>query len=100
MIDSIFILCTFHKPGGVLFEIATNPPGFTVDEKAEELGTHLTLPKWFEPMRKDLEKTLLPVHLPMNGKRQQVLGNGAAAISLIGVQVRMDKSKNWFYPPF
>ena len=43
----------FHEPGGVLFEIATNPPGFTVDEKAEELGTHLTLPKWLEPMRKD-----------------------------------------------
>ena len=65
----------FHEPGGVLFEIATNSPGFTVDEKAEELGTHLTLPKWFEPMRKDLERRLLPVHLPMNGKRQQVLGN-------------------------
>ncbi len=30
----------FREPGGVLFEIATNPPGFTVDEKAEELGTH------------------------------------------------------------
>jgi glyoxalase family protein len=35
----------FHEPGGVLFEIATNPPGFTVDEKVEALGTHLTLPK-------------------------------------------------------
>jgi len=35
----------FREPGGVLFEIATNPPGFTVDEKVEALGTHLTLPK-------------------------------------------------------
>ena len=52
----------FREPGGVLFEIATNPPGFTIDEKAEELGTHLTLPKWLEPMRKDLEKILPPYH--------------------------------------
>ncbi|MDQ3903346.1 MAG: ring-cleaving dioxygenase [Thermoproteota archaeon] len=63
----------FHEPGGVLFEIATNPPGFTVDEKEEELGTHLTLPKWLEPMRKDLEKVLPPVHLPIKEKRQEVL---------------------------
>src|SRR5918912_4258924 len=63
----------FHEPGGVLFEIATNPPGFTVDEKEEELGTHLTLPKWLEPMRKDLEKVLPPVRLPIKEKRQQVL---------------------------
>ena len=34
----------FREPGGVLFEIATNPPGFTVDEKAEDLGTYLVLP--------------------------------------------------------
>jgi glyoxalase family protein len=63
----------FHEPGGVLFEIATNPPGFTVDEKAEELGTRLTLPKWLEPMRKDLENVLPPVRLPIKEKRQQVL---------------------------
>ena len=63
----------FHEPGGVLFVIATNPPGFTVDEKEEELGTHLTLPKWLEPMRKDLEKVLPPVRLPIKEKRQQVL---------------------------
>jgi glyoxalase family protein len=63
----------FHEPGGVLFEIATNPPGFTVDEKVEELGTHLTLPKWLEPMRKDLERVLPPVRLPIKKKEQQVL---------------------------
>jgi glyoxalase family protein len=60
----------FHEPGGVLFEIATNPPGFTVDEKVEELGTHLKLPKWLEPMRKDLERVLQPVRLPI---KKQVL---------------------------
>jgi glyoxalase family protein len=48
----------FHEPGGVLFEIATNPPGFTIDEKVEELGTHLILPEWLEPMCKDLERVL------------------------------------------
>ncbi len=63
----------FHEPGGVLFEIATNPPGFIVDEKAEELGTRLTLPKWLEPMRKDLEAVLPPVLLPIKEKRQQAL---------------------------
>jgi glyoxalase family protein len=63
----------FHEPGGVLFEIATNPPGFTIDEKAEELGTRLTLPKWLEPMRKDLENVLPPLRLPIKEKRQQVL---------------------------
>jgi glyoxalase family protein len=62
----------FREPGGILFEIATNPPGFTVDEKAEELGTHLTLPKWLEPMRKDLENLLPPVHIPLREERQQV----------------------------
>jgi glyoxalase family protein len=61
----------FHEPGGVLFEIATNPPGFTIDEKAEELGTHLTLPKWLEPMRKDLERVLPPVHLPNKKEKAQ-----------------------------
>jgi len=52
----------FREPGGVLFEIATNPPGFTIDEKADELGTHLTLPPWLESMRNNLEKVLPPVH--------------------------------------
>jgi glyoxalase family protein len=51
----------FREPGGILFEIATNGPGFTVDEKAEELGTHLVLPPWFEQYRKDLEETLPPI---------------------------------------
>jgi glyoxalase family protein len=54
----------FREPGGVLFEIATNPPGFTIDEKAEELGTHITLPPWLESMRNQLEKVLPPIHLP------------------------------------
>jgi glyoxalase family protein len=58
----------FREPGGVLFEIATNPPGFTVDEKLDALGTRLVLPPWLESMRSDLERILPPVIYP---KRNQ-----------------------------
>jgi glyoxalase family protein len=54
----------FREPGGVLFEIATNPPGFTIDEKQDELGTHLMLPPWFESDRNNLQKLLPKVNLP------------------------------------
>lgn len=50
----------FREPGGVLFEIATDNPGFTVDEPLAELGTALKLPKQYEPSRNEIEK-LLPV---------------------------------------
>lgn len=53
----------------VLFEIATNRPGFMVDEGAEELGTRLVLPPWLESMRKDIEKILPQVRLPNYEKR-------------------------------
>ena len=65
----------FREPGGVLFEIATNPPGFSIDEKAEDLGTHLVLPPWIESMRKDLEKILPPVHLPNKQKGEELEKN-------------------------
>lgn len=48
----------FREPGGVLFEIATDNPGFTVDEPLNELGTHLMLPHQHEHLREDLEKLL------------------------------------------
>jgi predicted esterase/catechol 2,3-dioxygenase-like lactoylglutathione lyase family enzyme len=51
----------FHSPGGVLFEIATDPPGFTVDEPVEELGAALKLPEQYEPIRSDIEKRLPPL---------------------------------------
>ena len=63
----------FREPGGILFEIATNPPGFMTDEKAEELGTHLVLPPWLESMRKDLEKILPQVDLPKKEKEKQMV---------------------------
>ncbi len=58
----------FREPGGVLFEIATDPPGFTIDEKEEELGKSLKLPPWLEPLRQHLEHALPSVHLPKNLK--------------------------------
>ncbi len=54
----------FREPGGVLFEIATDPPGFTVDESKERLGARLMLPPWLEPRRAQLERTLPPLRLP------------------------------------
>jgi len=54
----------FREPGGILFEIATDPPGFAVDEAPEELGTKLVLPPWLEPERAKLQAVLPPVRLP------------------------------------
>jgi glyoxalase family protein len=48
----------FREPGGVLFEIATDNPGFMVDEPQAELGTHLMLPAQYESRRKELEGIL------------------------------------------
>jgi glyoxalase family protein len=48
----------FREPGGVLFEIATDNPGFLIDEPYETLGTELRLPPWLEPHRGQLEKAL------------------------------------------
>lgn len=48
----------FREPGGVLFEIATENPGFMVDETKEELGTHLKLPAQYEPQRATIESVL------------------------------------------
>jgi catechol 2,3-dioxygenase-like lactoylglutathione lyase family enzyme len=54
----------FREPGGVLFEIATDPPGFSVDEPVAELGQHLKLPSWLEPQRAQLEHILPKLKLP------------------------------------
>lgn len=48
----------FREPGGVLFEIATDPPGFTADEDIDSLGKELKLPSWLEPRRDEIEKVL------------------------------------------
>jgi glyoxalase family protein len=55
----------FKEPGNILFEIATDPPGFMTDESKENLGTSLMLPPWFESRREEIEKALPKVNLPM-----------------------------------
>jgi glyoxalase family protein len=54
----------FREPGGVLFEVATDGPGFAIDESPAELGTTLKLPAQYESMRPRLERMLPPLRLP------------------------------------
>ena len=54
----------FREPGGVLYEIATDGPGFTVDEAPEKLGTGLSLPPWFQVRRDRLDEILPPIVVP------------------------------------
>ena len=54
----------FREPGGVLFEIATDRPGFTMDESPENLGRTLSLPPWFQVRRETLDETLPPIVVP------------------------------------
>jgi glyoxalase family protein len=53
-----------REPGGVLFEIATDGPGFTMDETVESLGSSLSLPPWFQVRRDRLDQTLPPIVVP------------------------------------
>jgi glyoxalase family protein len=55
----------FREPGGVLFEIATDGPGFTVDEPVDTLGSSLKLPPWLEARRFEIEALLPNIHLPL-----------------------------------
>jgi glyoxalase family protein len=57
----------YREPGGVLFEIATDNPGFTADEPMDQLGTRLMLPAQYERLRTEIENTVTPVRLPSGG---------------------------------
>lgn len=57
----------FRGPDGVLFELATDAPGFTVDEDVADLGTRLMLPPWMEERRADIERSLPSLALESNG---------------------------------
>ena len=52
----------FRESGGVLFEIATDPPGFSIDEAVDQLGQNLMLPERYEARRSDIERELRPLH--------------------------------------
>jgi glyoxalase family protein len=60
---SYFRSIYYREPGGVLFEIATDPPGFKIDEPRQHLGEHLMLPRWLEPHRSEIEKVLPVISL-------------------------------------
>lgn len=60
---SYFTSIYFREPGGVLFEVATDEPGFTIDEDEAHLGEAIKLPDWAETNRSELEKSLTPVKL-------------------------------------
>lgn len=54
----------FREPGGVLFEIATDGPGMTVDEEVRHLGSELCLPAWLEDRRPEIERRLIEIAIP------------------------------------
>jgi len=58
----------FREPGGILFEIATEGPGFTVDEPVEHLGENLKLPPQYEEHRAEIERVLPPIMFESNAK--------------------------------
>jgi glyoxalase family protein len=55
----------FREPGGALFEVATDGPGFAVDEPAATLGERLILPPWLEPRRAEIERVLPKLGAPV-----------------------------------
>ena len=55
----------FKEPGGILFELATDGPGFTADEDLEHLGVKLVLPPWLESRRNAIESVLPPLEMPV-----------------------------------
>jgi glyoxalase family protein len=63
----------FREPGGVLFEIATDGPGFTADEDADHLGERLSLPPFLEPQRATIEAGLRPLPVRPAGAGVDVL---------------------------
>lgn len=72
----------FRGPGGVLFELATDPPGMTVDEPLEKLGEELKLPEQYERHRATLIKQLAPLEKPYHAL--EASGQGATIVALHG----------------
>jgi glyoxalase family protein len=60
---SYFHSIYYREHGGVLFEIATDTPGFAIDEPTQSLGETLKLPEWYEPNRNAIEQSLPPITL-------------------------------------
>lgn len=65
----------FREPGGVLFELATDAPGFTIDEPADRLGGALMLPPRYESRRQQITAALPPIHLPAPATAPLLVGD-------------------------
>ena len=66
MIDRFWFKSVYFKePGGVLFELATDGPGFAIDEEPAHLGETLVLPPFLEPERAQIEQVLPPLTRPV-----------------------------------
>jgi glyoxalase family protein len=65
----------FREPGGVLFELATDPPGFAIDEPVARLGERLMLPRQYEAHRPQIEAILPPIHLPVPASAATLLAS-------------------------
>ena len=74
----------FREPGGVLFELATNPPGFAIDEPVEHLGEALKLPSQYEAQRAEIEAVLPRIHLPVSRAGASVLADAAGPEEVSG----------------
>lgn len=63
----------FSEPNGILYEIATDGPGFSLDEERNRLGEHLSLPTFLEPRRSEIESKLKPLRTPLyrNGEKEE-----------------------------
>jgi glyoxalase family protein len=69
IIDRTYFHSIYHRePSGVLFEIADDAPGFTIDSPVEELGRRIILPPRFEPRRAEIEARLTPLPDPRAGR--------------------------------
>ncbi len=74
----------FREPGGVLFELATDPPGFTVDEPVDRLGERLMLPPQYETRRAEIEAVLPPIHFPVSASTAAVFANATGPEDVSG----------------
>ncbi|MFL5577800.1 MAG: VOC family protein [Gemmatimonadaceae bacterium] len=74
----------FREPGGVLYELATNPPGFAIDEPVEHLGERLMLPPQYEPHREQIEAVLPRIHLPVPASAAAVFADATGPEDVSG----------------
>ncbi|HEX6630875.1 MAG TPA: VOC family protein [Gemmatimonadaceae bacterium] len=74
----------FREPGGVLYELATNPPGFAIDEPVERLGERLMLPPQYEANRPQIEAVLPPIHLPVSPSAATLIGDAGGPEEVSG----------------